>query len=230
MMRFRVDGKQRFQRSYLSEILDIANDTARRISAICQLRYEDIQLTPTPIAPHGTIRWPRSTDEDGRAWAAPITPPVRAVLERVLRERPNIGAAYLFPSPAGPTRRIDDGLASGGLLRAEWLAGLPKLKRRRWHPYRRRCAGRLSANTSRSPTSPRPAGGSPCRPSSSASSSRMKRRCLSRSGWGRAPGKSQSMNPGRSYTGSFRTRHSGVALGTANCFDLSSLRACSSGG
>ena len=140
MMRLRSGGKQLGQRSYLSEILDIANGTARRISAICQLRYEDLQLTPTPNAPHGAIRWPGSTDKEGRAWAAPIAPPVRAALERILRERPGIGAAYLFPTPVDPTLPIEYGLASEWLLRAERLAGLPKLKRGVWHPYRRRWA------------------------------------------------------------------------------------------
>ncbi len=140
MMRLRAARKQQLQRSYLSEILDIANGTARRISAICQLRYEDLLLTPTSSAPHGAIRWPGSTDKEGRAWAAPITAAVRGALERLLRERPGIGAAYLFPSPVDPTRPIDYGLASEWLLRAERLAGLPKLKGGVWHPYRRRWA------------------------------------------------------------------------------------------
>lgn len=139
-MRIRAGGKQLVQRSYLSEILDIANGTARRISAICQLRYEDLQLTSTPSAPHGAIRWPGTTDKEGRAWAPPITPPVRAALERVLRERPGIGAAYLFPPPVDPTCPIEYGLASEWLRRAERLAGLPKLKGGVWHPYRRRWA------------------------------------------------------------------------------------------
>lgn len=32
------------QRSYLSELLDLAYATGRRISAICQLRYDDLRL------------------------------------------------------------------------------------------------------------------------------------------------------------------------------------------
>ena len=122
-MRVRAGGNQLFPRSYLSELLDIAHGTGRRISAICQLRYEDIRLTSAPSAPHGAIRWPGSTDKEGREWVAPVDATVRAALERVLRERPGIGAAYLFPSPADPTQPLDYGLASEWLRRAEQLAG-----------------------------------------------------------------------------------------------------------
>lgn len=179
-MRIRAGGKQLVQRSYLSEILDIANGTARRISAICQLRYEDLQLTPTPSAPHGAIRWPGTTDKEGRAWAAPITPLVRAGLERVLRERPGIGAAYLFPSPVDPTCPIEYGLASEWLRRAERLAGCPSS--RGASGIRIAGGGPRSANISRLRTWPRQAGGSPRRPCSSATSSRTRRLCL-RSSW-----------------------------------------------
>jgi hypothetical protein len=89
-----------FPRSYLSELLDIAHGTGRRISAIFQLRYEDVRLAATPSAPHGAIRWPGSTDKEGRAWIAPIDGTVRAALDRIQVERPGIGAAYRFPSPA----------------------------------------------------------------------------------------------------------------------------------
>ena len=71
-MRVRVDGKRPSPRSYLAELSDIAQGTGRRISAICQLRYEDLQLARTSSAPHGAIRWPGSTDKKGREWIAPI--------------------------------------------------------------------------------------------------------------------------------------------------------------
>jgi hypothetical protein len=65
-MRVRVDGKRPSPRSYLAELSDIAQGTGRRISAICQHRYEDLQLARTSSAPHGAIRWPGSTDKEGR--------------------------------------------------------------------------------------------------------------------------------------------------------------------
>lgn len=139
-MRVRAGGEDAFPRSYLSELLDIAHGTGRRISAICQLRYENLRLARTSSAPHGAIRWPGSTDKEGREWIAPIDANVRAALDRILGERPGIGAAYLFPSPADPMQPLDYGLASEWLRRAEKLAGLPKLERGIWHPYRRKWA------------------------------------------------------------------------------------------
>ena len=140
LMEIRWEGRRRVQRSYLSELLDLANGTARRISAICKLRYEDLRLASTPNAPQGAIRWPGETDKEGREWWAPIGPTVRAALERILRERPGLGAAYLFPSPADPAVPITKDRASLWLLEAERLAGLPKLRGGIWHPYRRKWA------------------------------------------------------------------------------------------
>jgi hypothetical protein len=61
-MEIRWEGRRRRQRSYLSELLDIANGTARRITAICGLRYHDLHLESEPGSPHGAIRWPENTD------------------------------------------------------------------------------------------------------------------------------------------------------------------------
>lgn len=140
IMEIRWDGHRRTQRSYLSELLDLANGTGRRISAICALRYDDLRLTPTPGAPYGAIRWPGETDKEGREWSAPISAGVRAALERVLRERPGIGGAYLFPSPIDPEQPIGKDLARAWLVQAEELAKLPKLRGGTWHPYRRKWA------------------------------------------------------------------------------------------
>jgi integrase len=142
LMEVRWGGHRRVQRSYLSEILDLANGTGRRISAICQLRYEDLCLTPTASAPHGAIRWPGETDKQAKEWVAPIDPTVRAALDRILRERPGIGPAYLFPSPKDPAVPITKNLAGHWLLAAERLAELPKLAGGIWHPYRRGWATR----------------------------------------------------------------------------------------
>ena len=92
------DGSPR-QRSYLSEVLDLAFGTGRRISAIRSLRYDDLRLDAKP---YGAIRWPAATDKQGLETSAPITPTVRAALDRILRERPGIGCAVSLPEP---TRR-----------------------------------------------------------------------------------------------------------------------------
>jgi hypothetical protein len=140
MMEIRWEGQRRRQRSYLSELLDIANGTARRITAICGLRYHDLHLESEAGAPHGAIRWPEDTDKEGREWFCPVDPVVRAAIDRVLRERPGIGAALLFPSPGNQSRAVSKDVASEWLRGAERLAKLPKLKGGVWHPYRRKWA------------------------------------------------------------------------------------------
>lgn len=136
-MEVRWDGHRKTQRSYLSEILDLAHGTGRRISAICALRYEDLSLEGTPAAPHGAIRWPGRTDKEGREWRMPMSAKVRAVVDRIMRERPGIGAAYLFPSPVAPDRPVDRNRAGKWLQEAERLAKVPKQRGGLWHPYRR---------------------------------------------------------------------------------------------
>jgi integrase-like protein len=137
MTEVRQDGKPVPLRSYLSEVLDVVQGTGRRVSAVLALRYENFVLAKSQKAPHGSIRWPGETDKMGKAWSAPITAAVRAALERVLRERPGIGAAYLFPSPAHPDRPVPYDVARRWLLEAERLAELPKQRGSLWHAYRR---------------------------------------------------------------------------------------------
>jgi integrase-like protein len=139
-MEIRWDGHHRVQRSYLSELLDLANGTARRITAICSLRYQDLRLEVTAATPYGAIRWPDDTDKEGREWVCPIDAKVRGALERVLRERPGIGNAFVFPSPITPEAPVPTRRATEWLLEAERLAKLPKLRGGAWHPYRRKWA------------------------------------------------------------------------------------------
>jgi integrase len=127
-------GRHNARRSYLTELLDIAAGSGRRISAICGLRYEDLRLGE---GPRGWIRWPRDTDKTGRETVTPINALVRAALDRVLAERPGIGRAFLFPSPKNPERHVSKDLASAWLQRAERLAGVPKQDGSLWHAYRR---------------------------------------------------------------------------------------------
>jgi integrase len=130
-------GKRVEQRSYLSELLDIVNGTGRRLSAVCKLTYEDLRLGE---GPHGTIRWPASTDKTGRETAVPISPEVRAAIDRVLRDRPGIGSAPLFPSPEDAQKPISRHLADAWLRKAEKLAKVEPEKGSLWHAYRRKWA------------------------------------------------------------------------------------------
>jgi integrase len=131
-------GVQRLQvRSYLTELLDLVNGTGRRISAILQLRYEDLRLE---LAPHGGIRWPADTDKMGKEWVTPIGAPVRAAIDRIRAVRPGVGRAYLFLSPFNPQRPISRDLASAWLEQAEQLAKVAKHEGSLWHAYRRKWA------------------------------------------------------------------------------------------
>ena len=133
----RWNGDHGVHRSYLTELLEIANGTGRRISAVCQLRYEDLRLSE---GPHGSIRWPADTDKTGRETVVPIGPRVRAVLNRLLRERPGIGSAPLFPSPVDRERPIARHFADRWLREGERLAGLDPQQGSLWHAYRRKWA------------------------------------------------------------------------------------------
>lgn len=136
-MEVRWNEKRETRRSHLSELLDIANGTGRRISAIVQLRYEDLRLD---VKPFGAIRWPAATDKTGRESVVPISPQVRAAVDRVLADRPGIGSAPLFPKPEDPTKPLTRHLADRWLREAEVTAGLKPLEGSLWHAYRRKWA------------------------------------------------------------------------------------------
>ena len=131
-------GGPNLVRSYLSEILDIVSGTGRRLSAVLQLRYEDLQLSEG--GPHGAIHWPADTDKTGRESIVPIGPDVRAAIDRILLERPGIGKAYLFPAPNDTATAVNRQRVATWLRKAEELAGLPKLDGSLWHAYRRKWA------------------------------------------------------------------------------------------
>ena len=121
--------------SYLSVLLDIACDTGRRITAICELRLSDLRLDRSDKAPDGSIRWPGETDKEGRRWEAPITPEVRTALLRALKDR--VGSGYLFPAPGNPERPINKDIAQRWLREAEVLAGIEHVERQGFHSLRR---------------------------------------------------------------------------------------------
>ena len=131
-------GKRETARSHLSELLDIVNGTGRRISAICQLTYEDVMLDEG--GPYGSIRWPARTDKTGRETVVPVSPAVRSAIDRVQNERPGIGPAPLFPSPEDPQKPMTRHLADKWLRKGEKLAELPSQKGTLWHGYRRKWA------------------------------------------------------------------------------------------
>lgn len=136
-MEVRWDGKRRSQRSYLKELLVLANGTGRRLSAICQLRFEDLHLG---MGPYGSIRWRADTDKTGRETVVPIGPYVRSAIDQIMRERPGLGSAPLLPSPNDPQKPISRHLARTWLRKAERVADLEPQQGSLWHAFRRKWA------------------------------------------------------------------------------------------
>jgi integrase len=136
-MELRWRGRRERQRSYLSELLDIVNGTGRRITAVCSLRFGDVHLAE---GRYGAIRWPADTDKMGWESTVPISPGVRAAIDRVLIERSGPAHVPLFPAPGDPARPMSRHLADKWLRKAEKLAGLEPLRGSLWHAYRRKWA------------------------------------------------------------------------------------------
>ena len=137
MMEVRWSAKPKTVPSHLLELFDLAVETGRRLSAVCQLTYADLRMDPGPF---GSVKWPGRSDKQKREQTVPLTPVARAAVDRVLRERPGIGDTPLFPSPWDPTRSMTRHLADKWLRRAERLAGIPSQDGSLWHAYRRRWA------------------------------------------------------------------------------------------
>lgn len=137
---FGQSGTLDHRRSYLSELLDMVNGTGRRISAVCSLCVDDLRLQRTKQAPYGAIVWPASTDKMKRQSTIPISPTVRAAIDRMLGVRMEIGHVPLFPAPEDPTKALSRHTANKWLIEGEKLAEVEKQKGGLWHPYRRKWA------------------------------------------------------------------------------------------
>lgn len=139
-MRVERQGERQEVESYLPEIFEIVVGTGRRISAVCGLRMEDLELEATPRTPHGAICWPADTDKVGKRWRCPISKPVRDALEaaRWKRRRQGIvGPGPLFPAPGTADKPVRYQEAGAWLRRAETLADLEPHDGSLWHAYRR---------------------------------------------------------------------------------------------
>jgi integrase len=136
---------KRYQvRSYLRELLMLANGTGRRLSSILGLTYEDVNTERRTHAPYGSITWRDDRDKEGVEWKnVPMFPEARAALDLIMTKRPGIGPAPLFPSPKNLSEPMDRHLADKWLREAEELAGLTSQKGGLWHPYRRKAATEL---------------------------------------------------------------------------------------
>jgi len=92
-MEVRWNGKREKRRSYFRELLVLCHETGRRITPVCQLRFEDLRLKKTKEAPFGGIVWPEDTDKSDTEYVAPLTPAAREAIDCIRRERPNTSQA-----------------------------------------------------------------------------------------------------------------------------------------
>jgi integrase len=83
---------------------------------------------------------PANTDKQRRETVVPICAVVRTALDRILAERPGLGAAYLFPSAESPDRPITKDRAKVWLRKAEKLAKLEHVEWSGFHVFRRKWA------------------------------------------------------------------------------------------
>lgn len=127
-------------RSYLRELLVIAHHTGRRIRAILNLRASDWRPDE---AKHGALMWrvgPGNRKRGAKEKLVAVHPAVRTALVALLRERPAVGEAFLFPAPADAAQPVDRHAATNWLIEAEQLAGLEHVKGLGFHGSRRRWA------------------------------------------------------------------------------------------
>jgi integrase len=111
--------------------LVLAEATGRRLGAIRQLRWDDIDLSAR------TIRWRAETDKKGKEWIVPIP----SELSEELRSfRLKMGGAFgglVFPRHSDSSQALGRDSFGHWLRDAETKAGLPKLDGSLWHAYRR---------------------------------------------------------------------------------------------
>jgi integrase len=128
-------GRRQWIPCYLADILVIAEGTGRRIGAVRQLRYQDLRLDD---GSHGKIAWPADTDKKAKEWLTPIAPAVRTRLVKVIRERPGLGAAPLFPAPRNLEEPVGRDTLASWQRNAEKVAGVPRLPHDSFHGLRRK--------------------------------------------------------------------------------------------
>ncbi len=136
-MERRAGGKRVPVPSYLPELLDILHGSGRRVSAVLGLTMTDLRLERTAEWPHGGIIWRAELDKERQEWRTPISREVRQALRRIIRQRGQIGSAFLFPRPDDPTRPISKELAYAWYRKAEEIAGLEHIAQGGFHQLRR---------------------------------------------------------------------------------------------
>jgi integrase len=79
--------------------LDLVEGLGWRVTAICELRASDVDLSVTEARPYGRLHKRAETDKMGVQQWVPMSAPVRAAILAVLDRNPVMGEAPLFPLP-----------------------------------------------------------------------------------------------------------------------------------
>lgn len=111
--------------------LVLAEATGRRLGAIRQLRWDDIDLTAR------SIRWRAEADKKRREWTVRIP---EALASQLRSFRVKLGGGFgglLFPSDSDRDVPVRRDVFDRWLRTAEERAKLPKLDGSLWHAYRR---------------------------------------------------------------------------------------------
>lgn len=115
--------------------LDLVEALGWRVSALGQLRGEDVDRKARPGAPHGRVLKRGAVDKEGVEMWVPLSSAARAALDRL----PVLGG-WLFSLPRKIDKPWTRWWATKLLRRAEQLAELEHLEHGAWHPFRRKWA------------------------------------------------------------------------------------------
>lgn len=115
--------------------LIVAEGTGRRISAWCNLRWDDVDFQA------GMIRWRAETDKTGFEQIVPMTEPVKEALAAARRAQGAIGNTPVFRAPKDPQKPCSRHLFDSWLRKAyELLTDIPRERWTLWHSIRRKWA------------------------------------------------------------------------------------------
>jgi integrase len=140
-----------------SVLLDLAEGTGRRISAILGLRWADVLFSPEAawgrckeLEPssdwlvndfkNGGIRWYAGLSRNNKRddYVSPMPLKVKMALEQWQNQTFSIGGRFVFVAPNDPGRPLGRHVAKKWLVRAEELAKLAHQKQGGWHAFRRK--------------------------------------------------------------------------------------------
>src|SRR5216683_438481 len=114
--------------------LIVAEGTGRRISAWCNLRWDDVDFQDD------TIRWRAETDKTGFEQIVPVTDPVKDALAATRRAQGAIGNTPVFRAPKDPQKACSRHLFDTWLRKAYEITELPPERWVMWHSIRRKWA------------------------------------------------------------------------------------------